>query len=415
MSEAVLRAGVDVQGKKAAPFLVWPVGRREFYLTVQFALLPTMLWGVVVFGWRVLILWAGATAACSVVHTALYRLTRRGKRLVLAHSVTASFVMVALCYPMWPAWLAALAGAMIPVMFWILGGPGRERIHIAVVGAIVLQVVVGLMPAIGMSSGTTQGILARDRLLMGDIRNFGTAPVARWPSSVELGGDDAVTMERPRKAALDAMDRVSEEMSAHPAAFTSVATTTNVSGGFRARLDRLLDPALATRLPSVEALMVGAVPGRIGTVSLAAILLGGLYLAYRHILRSLSVSVFFITYLLSMGLLVFWPTTVASAGVAAVFHVWRAIPGELLTLLGYAVGNSDVAFATVFILALPGTEPLSPRGRRVFLALAGVAAAALDRLNLPIPAATVALCLLMPLAPMFDWLFARRSWLTGVY
>ncbi len=183
----------------------------------------------------------------------------------------------------------------------------------------------------------------------------------------------------------------------------------------RQNLQRFLDAALSSQLPAIEALIVGVVPGRVGTVSLAGILLGGLYLAYRHILRPRSVWLFLFTYALTMAALTFWPTTVLHLGIPAIYRLWRTLPGELLTLLEYAVLNSDVLFASVFILAFPGTEPLTARGRRVFLIAAGCLAAALDRMNMNIPAATVAVCLLMPLASMFDHLFAKPSWLTRVY
>ena len=87
------------------------------------------------------------------------------------------------------------------------------------------------------------------------------------------------------------------------------------------------------------------------------------------------------------------------------------IPGELVTLVSHVVLNSDAGFAAVFILALPGTEPLTARGRRIFLVMAGVIGAGLQRLEPGIPAATLGLCVLMPMAGWFDWWFRRRSWL----
>jgi Na+-translocating ferredoxin:NAD+ oxidoreductase RnfD subunit len=394
-----------------APFLRWPVARNEFYWAIQFALMPTLVWGIVLFGWRVMILLAAALGAASVVHFLLKRFTRRGKRLLYAHTSAAVLIMIALCHPMWPAWIIALAGAAIPAIFYILGGPGRERLHVAIVWAILLQLLVlPLTPQLGISRGTANAILARDRMVMGDIRNFREASLYRWPSSVDLSGDDAAAMARPEDVAIDALDRVSESLE-----LRHQRTTTAPGGSVMDQTRARIDTTLATRLPTIDALIFGAVPGRIGVVSLAGILLGGLYLAYRHILRLRSVSLFLFAYGLVFLLIAIPPGTLIHVGLRNSFHLWKTIPAELFTLLEYALLNSDLLFAAVFILALPGTEPLTPRGRHIFLVTAAVFGASLARLNLNLPAATTALCLLMPLAPLFDSLFAKRSWLTRVY
>ena len=92
------------------------------------------------------------------------------------------------------------------------------------------------------------------------------------------------------------------------------------------------------------------------------------------------------------------------------WEVVKNFPGEMLTLFVFLAMNSDAAFAAVIILALPGTEPLTARGRRIFLAVAAVAAAGLHRMDPATPAATLALCALMPLAPLLDRILPQRSW-----
>ncbi len=82
-----------------------------------------------------------------------------------------------------------------------------------------------------------------------------------------------------------------------------------------------------------------------------------------------------------------------------------------MALLFYEIGSSDFLFASVFILALPGTLPIEPLARKVFLVMAGLAAAFLHRMALPIPPATAALLFLQPAAPAMDLLLHRRSWL----
>ena len=101
----------------------------------------------------------------------------------------------------------------------------------------------------------------------------------------------------------------------------------------------------------------------------------------------------------------------ASASCGPSFGPFR---GEVGTLLSYLLLNSDLAFAAVFILALPGTEPLTARGRRVFLVMAGLLGAALHRAQ-PAHSGGDAGCASypMPFVPLFDRLFAKRSWLNA--
>ena len=49
------------------------MARHEFYLAIQFALMPTLVWGIMLFGWRVVILLASALVAASAVHFLLRR------------------------------------------------------------------------------------------------------------------------------------------------------------------------------------------------------------------------------------------------------------------------------------------------------------------------------------------------------
>jgi hypothetical protein len=153
------------------------------------------------------------------------------------------------------------------------------------------------------------------------------------------------------------------------------------------------------------------VPGPIGTVSIIGLVCGGLYLAYRHILRLGSAGMFFASFALALAALAVWPGDFARLGLAGAWTAWETFPEEIATLLGYAIFNSDALFAAIIVLALPGTAPLTTRGRRVFLVIAAIIAALMTRVNWPIPAATVSLCVLMPFAASFDRYFGKRSWM----
>ena len=71
--------------------------------------------------------------------------------------------------------------------------------------------------------------------------------------------------------------------------------------------------------------MLGAVPGRIGTVSLIGVALAGFYLAYRFILRPASVVLFVAAFMLGTILLAFWPSAVAHVGIRELWTVIRTV------------------------------------------------------------------------------------------
>src|SRR5580698_7620086 len=113
-------------------------------MSVAFALLPTLVWGMIIFGWRVLAMMLAGVIGAGIVHRMLKRWTQRGKGLVFAHSFMSVLVMVALAVPTWPVWQVGLLGATLPVMWWAMRGRGRERVHVAVVWVLVMQVMVWL-------------------------------------------------------------------------------------------------------------------------------------------------------------------------------------------------------------------------------------------------------------------------------
>ncbi|MCL2640602.1 MAG: RnfABCDGE type electron transport complex subunit D [Phycisphaerales bacterium] len=383
-----------------APFLVWPVARREFYLSIAAALLLPLMWAFVIFGWRVLGMFVGSTVCVVIGHLILRRFGERGKLLILPHCLVSAWVLVALSDPQWPIWSVAVAALLIPLILWI--GRGRRRIHVAVILALGLQF--GLVPLLRDVTPGTGAILARDRLIMGDIRNHYSLPVYLWPRSAEIAGNDALAIPYPSQLSLVTLDRLARDLS-HEGRWTPDDT---LGSDAQRSAQSLLDGALA-KLPDMHHFLMGVSPGRVGTVSLIGLLGSGLFLAYRHILRFRSAIFFLLEFCFFSALIALWPAFFFK--VAAPWQIGLAFPGEIVTLLIFAIFNSDVLFAAIIILALPGTEPLTTHGRRFFLLVAAFLAAVLHRSLFPIPAATVAIAVLMPLAARFDQYFARRSWL----
>jgi len=403
---------------QAAPFLLWPVSRREFYRGIWVALLLPMVWGVILFGIRPLAMLVAASLAATASHVLLKRVFRwkRAQELVYQHSLVGAMVMVALAQPSWPGWIIASLAFLLPFAYAAMRGPGRERVHIAVAAILLVQYV--LLPTLKPITFTQlpDAILARDRLVFGDIRDLpphgeqisSTFPAGTWPISRDLRGNDAVRFNRPAVVAAGTLNEVANAL---PSA--SLPHPAELAPETLKDIREILDHAFVYDLPSVDLFYLGVAPNRIGAASLIGILIAGLFLSYRYILRPRSACLFLVVFAAASLLLAFTPNTIQHVGVRALWQVVRAFPAELLSLVQLLLFNSDAPFAAVFILALPGTEPLTPRGRRYFLALAALLAAALHRLDPATPTATLSLCLLMPVAPLFDRFLARKSWLHG--
>jgi Na+-transporting NADH:ubiquinone oxidoreductase subunit NqrB len=411
MSEAHLRPAT-ARNAQSAPFLRWPVSQREYYRVVAMALLLTLTWGGLIYGVRVLIVLTSSLSLATGMHLLLRRGLRwgRAQALVYPHTCMSVLLVVALMRPTWPAWPVLLAAMLMPLIFSLVGGPGKERVPVALAAVLLIQYVV--LPACAgyTYTGKPDAILARDRVLMGDIRDQhalvpGRSSGATWPTSLSLAGNDAMPVALPSAVAGDAFNEISAVLLAHHGEPVRRLSPEDVSD-----IEQILQRTLTFDLPWIDLFMLGVTPSRVGTASLIAITIAGLLLAYRYILRFKSMLLFLGAFVLASALFAFTPHTVVQLGLPAVWEILRRFPMECLYLLEFLILNSDAPFAAVYLLAIPGTEPLSPRGRNVYLVLVGMLAAGMHRLDPAAPAATLLFCLFAPLAPLFDRLFAARSW-----
>ncbi len=366
------------------PFLSWPVARREFYQTISVSMLLPLLWGVAVFGFRAAVIILATLAAAGVTHYLLARFTMRGKLLTWNHTLAYAMVGSGLTAPLLPWYWAPVMGASMVLLIWIAGLPGKQRFHIALLAPLALTAI--LLPA------GRWPVLVLDHLTIGDIDKSIPAQIYRWPKRSPGRGVDAVLLPRPEQVIQHALRKVAGD----PA-------------GVQAHI--ALQSMFAMNLPSPPTLLLGGVPGRIGTVGIFAIIIAGLYLSYRHILPPDASALFLIAVLVGLIFGPLSPRVLHHEFWQSIGGLWYLPPERSIALLFYEVCSSDFIFASVFILALPGTLPIEPLARKVFLVMAGLAAALLHRIAIPLPPATVALLLLQPISPALDMLLHRRSWL----
>ena len=366
------------------PFLFWPVVRSGFYQAIILALLLPLLWGMVVFGVAAMAIFAALLIGMCLSYWLLKSWTHRGKLMEFTHTLACTLMVGALAAPTMSVPFMLGVGLLIPVLICLIGLPGRESVHVALLLPLFFLVLWPQPPR--------WPLLARDRLLFGNIHH--ALPMRRfdWPLSNQIQGSDAVRLLRPS----DAIGILYKHIAAQPTAHkTNLAIRQTFSFG----------------LPTPKNLMLGAVPGWIGTGSILAIVLAGLFLSWRHVLLPTAWATFLLSVLVGLLFGPLSPYQLHHHFWQSLGGIWFLRPEQAVSLLAYELLSSDFLFAAVFVLALPGTMPMEPLPRSIFLLIAGLGAALAHRLMLPVPPATFAILAMQPLAPAFDAIFHRRSWL----
>ena len=366
------------------PFLFWPVVRSGFYRAIILALILPLLWGIVIFGLAAMTILAALLAGMCVSYWLLKSWTRRGKLMEFTHTLCCTLIVGAMTAPTMSVTLMLGVGLLIPVLICLLGLPGRESVHVALLLPLFFLVLAPQPPR--------WPLLARNRLIFGNIHQAVSIRRYDWPRSDQIHGADAVRLLRPS----DAIGILYKHIGAQPTAHkTNLAIRQTFSFG----------------LPTPKNLMLGAVPGWIGTGSILAIVLAGLFLSWRHVLLPTPCATFLLSVLAGLLFGPLSPHQLHHQFWQSLGGIWFLRPEEALSLLAYELLSSDFLFAAVFVLALPGTMPMEPLPRSIFLLIAGLGAALAHRLMLPVPPATFAILAMQPLAPAFDAIFHRRSWL----
>ena len=367
-----------------SPFLNWPVARREFYQSIMIALILPLLWGISLFGLHALLIVVVTVLAAVILHVAVARLTSRSAWMPINYTIVSAMLLAALTPESCPVWLSAVAGVVMTGLICLAGPPGRQRVHTGLLIALLLGLAVGQIQ--------TGPVLVRDAMLMGNLNRSSPLGHYQWPRRAATAGADAVTLPMPDHVLAKTLRVISDR----PA-------------GRKAR--RELDNAFGALLPPPPELFLGAIPGRVGVVGVLGILIAGLVLAYRNILNPAAWGTFIVFVLLGF---LFGPLSAHSLHHEfwqSLGGIWYLPPERAIYLLYVELCTGDFLFASVFLLAMPGTLPLNPRARWVFLFISGLLAALFARIALPLPPATTAILMMQPLSPWFDTVFPRRSWL----
>jgi len=365
------------------PFLNWPVARREFYQSIMVALGLPLLWGIGIFGLQAVWIIACTVLAAVLAHATLARLATGNARMPMNYTIVSALLVAALTPESCPLWIAAVAGVTLVGLIYVAGLAGRNRVHIGLLAALLLTLPVG---------HTRSGpVLVRNAMLMGRLGKATRLGHYRWPQHAPVKGKDAVTLPMPD--------------------YVLAKTLRAVSGRPAGRkAHRVLTNAFGALLPPPSELFLGAMPGRIGVVGVLGIIIAGLVLAYRNILNPAAWGMFILFVLLGFLLGPLSAHSLHHEFWQSLGGIWYLPPEGAIYLLYVELCTGDFLFASVFLLAMPGTLPLNPRARWVFLMVTGLLAALFARIALPLPPATTAILMMQPLSPWFDTILSRRGW-----
>ena len=329
---------------------------------------------VVFFGYHALALILAAVAAAilaEIVVNFTHPSQQPGTR---THSVMMA-LLLAFTLPAQARWHVAFIGAAAAVIIgkYFFGGLGHYIWHPALVGRLIVQIFFNAQ--LTTPSGP---ILARDHLLLGNLAN--AAPLQPWLrldwfQAAAQNSADAFSLPLP----LDALRRLADLQF----------------------VDQIpLAQYLTARLPSLQHLIIGAVPGGIGVTCTAAIVIIGLFLIYRGYLNwQLPAAFLSAAYLAAM----FLPLVIDPAdGPRRIVHL-PVIAENLavgLTYANYHLLTGPVLFAAFILPADSTCRPITARGQAIGAAAAGLLAMLL-RLYTPIPIPTFTAILVMNAATTF--------------
>lgn len=317
--------------------------------------------GLLVFGWRAL-----GCVLVVLISTALAmffwkRAGPRGAQLRYDHGLWLALLLSLALPPhlfggvdpqsgaaLWPILVAA--GFLLVIFTWLLGGIGSGRVHPVLITYLLLFVCFrgALVP---------EYALQRRSIFVGDLLNAMPAELASqntlpWVQAPEVRQFQSVRMT--------------------PASETLLAYTSG--GEVEQRAWRSLDSLLRDQMPPLEDLIVGGHPASIGSASLIALIIGGLFLLYRGVIDARVPLVIFLSAIVAMLVLPV-PVVVRENDVLWRWLVMRSpdVGWRLaLALVSYEVAAAPLALTAFFLATSSAVRPIARRARVTYAMLIGV-------------------------------------------
>lgn len=379
------------------------VSVRGFYLVHALGALVPVVAGIIFFGPRAAGTIALVLASAAIALTAWRSVGSRGRHILspqalwmallvalmlpphLASSTPTLSITQAFVSPPWP--IPAAAGFLVITILWMLGGGRSGRFHASLIAFLLLAVFFGsmLLP---------HRVLSRKHMVQGDILS------ANAPNLFEAIPEP--WLRRPPETGKDSFW-------ISPASQWLVLYTRGEIPVERGRMP--LHELLRDRMPPLEDLVIGGHPAPIGSASLIAVIVGGLFLLYRGVI-DFRIPLLIVLAMYAALLILPVPTVITDK---AVFYRWL-IPREpdvgwasAVTFVSYQMTAGPAVFMAFFLATSPSIRPLVRRARVVYAVLIGVATAA-AQLYLSVSLGPyIALASIALIAPILDRWFRPKT------
>lgn len=392
-----------------SPFIHAPEGARTVFVVTLLAALPPLLGGFILFGWRALLVTVLCLVSCGVIEKLYYRVTRTPALLGRSHAFLTA-VLLAMTLPAWVPWYVPVVASAFAIIVGkaMFGGVGHFLWQPALVGRLAVAVMFsGAISLPDADNPDCLPVLARSKIVVGDIRESGLpATAGPWSKAQPPAGKDALLVKSPALILPNLTDQGRSRNQNFRGLITYPDELLNLPPYDPNK--RLPDVALALRrLPDPYDVLMGRQGGGIGETCILAILLSGLYLAYRNYIKW-QLPFFFLA---AAGAVIAF-TPIYLNGPDGVSHAFLPFEAEGLDVgLAYLfqqLFSGELVLAAVFLATEMTTRPVTTGGQVIFGAGAGALAMFLRlRFAVPIPC-YMAVLAMNTLAPTIDRLWRPR-------
>jgi len=391
----------------SAPFFRAPEAIRTVFIVTFAAACGPLLAGVVLFGWRALVVAFISVASCALIEWGYYRVTRTPALLGRSHAYLTG-LLLALTLPAFAPWYVPLIGAAFAIIVGkaVFGGVGHFLWQPALVGWLAVAV---MFP--DAINPPKWNLLARGRLLIGDVTIARPERYYGWMDQDPPPDADAFAVEHPATILLKLTNAEEPQFSALAYRYARGDTSSRKSEDppRDARGDSYRPkPAALMAMPRINELLFGARAGAIGETCIIVIIVAGLYLAYRHYVKwQLPLS-----FILSAAVVVaIAPVQLASAREQAP-AVWFPIAAEGFDVgfvyVCYQLLSGELMLAAFFLATEMTCRPTTPGGQLIFGVGCGVIAMGLQMFMGVQFACFLAILVMNTLTPTIDALWRPK-------
>ncbi|MFP4053548.1 MAG: RnfABCDGE type electron transport complex subunit D [Phycisphaerae bacterium] len=376
-----------------SPFLRAPEAARTVYLVTLATACAPLVGGLVMFGWRVLVVAALAVGTCTAMEKLYYRITRVPALLGRSHAFLTGLLLTLTLPPHVPWYVPVVGGAFAVIVGKaIFGGVGHFLWQPALVGRLAVAVLFA-----GTMNPQTWPLLSREHVVTGDIEQTRRVEDYNgWRFRPAPPGADGFRLVPPQEKLRQAT--LPEESG--EASYSALAELRQPIPDPR--------PILLLNLPPLNDLLYGARPGAIGETCIVVIFVSGLYLIYRNYVKwQLPVTILAAAWLVAAAA----PVKLAGPN-QTVELVWWPLMSEGLdvgfTYVNYQMLSGGLMLAAFFFATEMTCRPVTTGGQVLFGAGVGAGAMLLQLYTTtPIPA-YMAVLAMNTLVPAIDALWRPR-------